>query len=111
MTEVSSAAEEMSAAIGKAASSIEEMSSNMNEISKNGIKATQIAKKAINTTASTTTIMNSLGEAAKDIGQVLEVIKAIASQTNLLALNATIEAAGAGDPGRRRNDLPDVRRY
>lgn len=36
----------------------------------------------------------------RNIGQVLEVIRAIAEQTNLLALNAAIEAARAGDAGR-----------
>lgn len=36
----------------------------------------------------------------RDIGQVLDVIRAIAEQTNLLALNAAIEAARAGDAGR-----------
>lgn len=44
-------------------------------------------------------IQNLAGQ-TRDIGKVLEVIRAIAEQTNLLALNAAIEAARAGEAGR-----------
>lgn len=41
-----------------------------------------------------------LTDAVRDIGEVSEVIRGIATQTNLLALNAAIEAARAGAAGR-----------
>jgi methyl-accepting chemotaxis protein len=41
-----------------------------------------------------------LAKAAQQIGDVVKLIRSIASQTNLLALNATIEAARAGEAGR-----------
>ena len=41
-----------------------------------------------------------LGNAARQISKVTEVITEIAAQTNLLALNATIEAARAGKAGK-----------
>ena len=41
-----------------------------------------------------------LAAAAQKIGDVVELINAIAAQTNLLALNATIEAARAGEAGK-----------
>lgn len=44
--------------------------------------------------------IETLAERVKDIGSVLDVIRAIAEQTNLLALNAAIEAARAGESGR-----------
>ncbi len=44
--------------------------------------------------------MHLLGEQARSIGDIINVINDIADQTNLLALNAAIEAARAGDAGR-----------
>ncbi|MBZ0091017.1 MAG: methyl-accepting chemotaxis protein [Sulfuricellaceae bacterium] len=56
-----------------------------------GIRATiDTSAKAIQT----------LNQRADDIGNIVAVIKEIASQTNLLALNAAIEAARAGEQGR-----------
>ena len=48
----------------------------------------------------TSALIGGLAEQSKDIGKVLDVIRAIAEQTNLLALNAAIEAARAGEAGR-----------
>ena len=45
-------------------------------------------------------LIEGLAAQGRDIGQVLDVIRAIAEQTNLLALNAAIEAARAGEAGR-----------
>ncbi len=45
-------------------------------------------------------VVISLADHSHAVGNVLDVIRNIASQTNLLALNASIEAARAGEHGR-----------
>lgn len=59
-----------------------------------------IVVAATETTRATTATVQSLAGKARDIGEVVNLIQAIAAQTNLLALNATIEAARAGEAGR-----------
>jgi len=74
-----SKAEEGAAMVAQAVTSIEGISRQSHDIKKD---------------------MGTLGEQAKGIGQILDVISDIADQTNLLALNAAIEAARAGEAGR-----------
>ncbi|WP_313892042.1 methyl-accepting chemotaxis protein [Psychrobacillus sp.] len=45
-------------------------------------------------------VISSLSKRSNEVGQILDVINAIAAQTNLLALNAAIEAARAGEHGK-----------
>lgn len=111
---VAAAAEEMSASasgvasgmdsasdrLGNVAGATEEMSSTIHEIAMSAEKARKITEDARSQAIKISEYMNALGNAAKDIGQVTEVITDISGQTNLLALNATIEAARAGEAGR-----------
>ncbi|GBU26282.1 methyl-accepting chemotaxis protein [Fibrobacteria bacterium R8-3-H12] len=99
-TEVASAAEQMSANMNTIAAAIEEMSASISQISSNAGEANKVANQATVKSGDATNVMNKLGAAAKEIGQVTDVIKKIADKTNLLALNATIEAASAGEAGK-----------
>ncbi len=47
-----------------------------------------------------TDVMQELDNRSKEIGEIVNMITAVADQTNLLALNATIEAAHAGEQGK-----------
>lgn len=100
MQTVAAAAEEMSSSVNTVACAIEEMTASLGEVSKSAAQASNVANKAANGADIARTTINTLGQSAKQIGKVVELIKNIAAQTNLLALNATIEAASAGDAGK-----------
>ena len=76
------------------------MYASLNEVAKNSSRGAAVTQDAADKAEETAKIVNSLGQSAQEIGDVVDLIKGIAAQTNLLALNATIEAAGAGEAGK-----------
>ncbi|MCQ4161743.1 methyl-accepting chemotaxis protein [Roseomonas sp. GC11] len=72
----------------------------MAEITRQVGRASQIARSAVTAVDQTNTTVAGLDGAARQVGEVVQLITAIAGQTNLLALNATIEAARAGEAGK-----------
>ena len=99
-TVVAAASEEASTNVQSVASATEELSSSVNEISRQVQESARMAGEAVDQARTTTARVSELSRAATRIGDVVELINAIAGQTNLLALNATIEAARAGEAGR-----------
>jgi methyl-accepting chemotaxis protein len=97
---VAAAMEQASTNVNMVAAATEEMTSTVNEIAEQSEKGRSIANDAVSKANNTSVKVNELGEAAKAINQVTEVITEISEQTNLLALNATIEAARAGEAGK-----------
>jgi methyl-accepting chemotaxis protein len=100
MTSVAAATEESSVNLNAVASASEEMSATVSEIAKNTEKARAVSEGAVSKVKESTGQMSMLGQAAQDIGLVVETITDISEQVNLLSLNATIEAARAGEKGR-----------
>ena len=99
-TKVAGASEEASTNVQSVASATEELSSSITEISRQVQESARMAMAAVDEANQTNDRVEELAKAAARIGDVVELINAIAGQTNLLALNATIEAARAGEAGR-----------
>ncbi len=100
MTTVSSSTTQMTANVESVAAAIEEMTASITDVAHNAEKAAGVAGEAARLTEVSNAKITQLGQAADEIGKVIEVIQDIAEQTNLLALNATIEAARAGEAGK-----------
>ena len=97
---VAVSAEHMSQSIGAVATAVEEMYASLNEVAHGAARGAGITSEASGRAGETSGTVNSLGVSAKEIGEVVDLIRGIAAQTNLLALNATIEAASAGEAGK-----------
>ncbi len=82
------------------AAGAEEFAASIREISRTIASAKSLAEEAVVRSDEANGIIAGLTTAAERIGDVIGLIRTIASQTNLLALNATIEAARAGEAGR-----------
>ncbi|MET3906255.1 methyl-accepting chemotaxis protein [Bradyrhizobium sp. S3.3.6] len=99
-TLVEAASEEAATNVQSVASAAEELTASVTEISRQVQASARIAGEAVSQAGHTNDRVGELSKAAARIGDVVELINAIAGQTNLLALNATIEAARAGEAGR-----------
>lgn len=110
----SSQLEQAVTAVNEMTAAIEEVASNANNTSRNTEETQSEVRTGQSKLQQTVETIDSLSAEigntnegiarlagnVEEIGQVIEVIRAIAEQTNLLALNAAIEAARAGEQGR-----------
>ncbi|MDA9442752.1 chemotaxis protein [Bradyrhizobium sp. CCBAU 51745] len=99
-TLVEAASEEAATNVQSVAAATEELTASVHEISRQVQASERMAGEAVSQAGQTNDRVSELSKAAARIGDVVELINAIAGQTNLLALNATIEAARAGEAGR-----------
>ena len=99
-TSIASATEQAAANVRTVAAASEELSSSIHEITSKAQMSSTIALQAVEQANLSDARIRDLEAAAGKVGEVVNLIQAIAQQTNLLALNATIEAARAGDAGK-----------
>ncbi|TMM45386.1 methyl-accepting chemotaxis protein [Colwellia ponticola] len=106
-TLAATAVHEMAAATQEIATNAENAATSAQEADTEAMTGQRIVEETITAISSlfdsingAAEVVNQLSTDTVEIGNVLNVIKAIADQTNLLALNAAIEAARAGEQGR-----------
>jgi methyl-accepting chemotaxis protein len=99
-TTVAAATEQATASMQTIAAATTELTASGGEVRHEVDRSAELAKQAVAIMEGAGEKIQGLNSAAERIGQVVELINAIAAQTNLLALNATIEAARAGEAGR-----------
>ncbi len=104
---IASAAEEMSASINQVAQTSNDaagLAQTTRKSAGDGVDAVGQAVTDMNQISDNVESLadqaRNLNGASEQIGEIVNVIQAIAKQTNLLALNATIEAARAGEAGK-----------
>ncbi len=86
--------------VANVAAATEELSASVGEINQQVMRTSEVTQLAVLEAQKTEASIQTLSQAAGQIGEVINLIQAIAAQTNLLALNATIESARAGEAGR-----------
>jgi methyl-accepting chemotaxis protein len=99
-TAVAAATEQATASMQTIAAATTELTASGGEVRHEVDRSAELAKEAASIMDGASQKIHGLSAAADRIGEVVELINAIATQTNLLALNATIEAARAGEAGR-----------
>jgi len=97
---VSAASAQATGNVQTVATAADELSASIHDIARQVATSAGIAAEAEHEAGRVSATIRDLAEAARRIGEVVQLINAIAAQTNLLALNATIEAARAGEAGK-----------
>ena len=98
--QVAASMERTSSGVTAAAAASDEFAMSIGEISRQATSSAELARRATDAASNADETISALAASADQVGQIVELISAIAQRTNLLALNASIEAARGGEAGR-----------
>lgn len=98
--QVSTDMREAQIGVTAAAAASDQFAMSIAEIGRQAGQSASVVQDARKSAETADEKMAELASVAEEIGDVVELIGAIADRTNLLALNASIEAARGGDAGR-----------
>ena len=91
--ETAAATQEVTEMVAGTARGAGELRQAINAVAGDATEGSHVVRSAV-------TAMNEIEKSSHQIGEIINVIDAIAFQTNLLALNAGVEAARAGESGK-----------
>ena len=82
------------------ASTVRQSVDTVGQVLRQSAHSAQLAQRGGQAVADVSTVMQSIEQSSRKMGQIIATIEGIAFQTNILALNAAVEAARAGEQGR-----------
>ena len=95
-----SSLEETAASMEELASTVHQSVDTVGQVLRQSAHSAQLAQRGGQAVADVSTVMQSIEQSSRKMGQIISTIEGIAFQTNILALNAAVEAARAGEQGR-----------
>jgi aerotaxis receptor len=95
-----SSLEQTAASMEQLSSTVRQSADTTQQVLSESEHSADLARRGGAAVAEVSTVVQSIEQSSRKMGQIISTIEGIAFQTNILALNAAVEAARAGEQGR-----------